>query len=498
MFAFAVGMYGIGTSWVFNSFQSTGEISVSVSFWVTALFVLGNACVFTGVMVIVQVFWDRRPIFIENEDRRFTLAWNPSAEHRRYSAFGTVLAWIVFELLNTLVEWDMAFPWLLLGYAYIDTWLVGLATVGGVTLVSFFVLVTALALFRIQHIKPITMAITLLPWILGVGFLNVSWTQPGDEKKLALVQSNLSIAEKLAEDGLTTSWLENVRMSIDVKGVDFVIWPEGTLHATLDQRLVYSLYTLAARVDAPIITGTSGRSVFGDNEDLFYNVAVGVSQYEPEHQEYRKIKMVPFGESIPFEPLFRPVIDWLKLPITNISPGSGPQKNMVLDEVNVGITICYEIAFPSYVATRSRDADFLVTLSEDGWFGNSIGPVQHMQIARMRAVETGRYLARATTRGISGIVDPRGKIIATIPVNEPGVALGSIRTMQGKTWFVRYLSGLSGWILGAVAVLGSGALSILGSAVILMFMKNFFVRERRKAVENENPVIKADEVLNED
>ena len=124
-----------------------------------------------------------------------------------------------------------------------------------------------------------------------------------------------------------------------------------------------------------------------------------------------KQKLVPFGEHIPFEPVLRPLMKWLNLPTSGLRPGRGQPESMNLDEVNVGVMICYEIAFPGYVAQRSRDADFLVTISEDGWFGNSIGPAQHMQIARMRAIETARYVARATTTGISGIVDPKGKLV---------------------------------------------------------------------------------------
>ena len=142
---------------------------------------------------------------------------------------------------------------------------------------------------------------------------------------------------------------------------------------------------------------------------------------------------------------------------------------MVLDGVNVGVTICYEIAFPSYIANRSRGAEFLVTLSEDGWFGNSIGPAQHMQIARMRSIETGRYLARATTKGISGIVNPKGRIISTMPANERGVVRGTIHTMEGETWFVRYASKLPGWIWGAFAVLGGGFLSAFAGVLGMLF-----------------------------
>lgn len=480
LFAFGVGMYGVGTSWIHNSFQSTEDLSGTISVGVTALFVLAAASMFSGILIVIQEIWARRQRFIETKKNEMTLHWKPSSVHRSYSVFGTAFGWLVFEFLNTLVEWELSFPWLQVGYALIDTWLVGLATIGGVTLVSFFVLVTATALYRIRRIQFFTMALAILPWLLGIGLLNVPWTQPLEEKEVALVQSNFSIVEKVEGNGPTLSWQANTRLSLDAEGVDLVIWPEVAIHSVLTQDIVYSLYSLAARVDASVIMGTMSQTNYRAGDPVVHNVAVGVSKHTPESQEYKKSKMAPFGEIIPFEPALGPIVKWLRLPINTIGPGIGPQPNMDLDGISVGITICYEIAFPSYVAARSRNADILVTISEDAWMGNSIGPAQHMQIARMRAVETGRYLARATTRGISGVVDPKGKLIATMPVNKQGVVRGTIQTMEGETWFVRYLSGLSGWIWGAFVLFGSGTISAFGGALAWSFLRGVFLREMNK------------------
>ena len=477
-FAFAVGMYSVGTSWVHNSFREVGDVSSTVTIWVTVLFVVAASAVFAGIFIAIQEIWARRPRFKETTKNNFSLTWNTPSAKNSYSVFGTVLAWVVFELQNTLVQSEIAFPWLLAGYAFIDTWLVGLATVGGVTLVSFFALVTAIALYRVQHIKPTTMVLAILPWVVGFGLLNVQWTKPLEEKEIALVQSNLTITEKVTSP--TYSWSLHSRLSFDEEGVDFVIWPEGALHITLSQDYVNALHYLAARLDASIITGILSETSYRGGETIPHNAAVGVGKYRPEYEEYIKQKLVPFGEYIPFEPVVRPLMKWLDLPTSDLRPGRGQPENMNLDEVNVGVMICYEIAFPGYVAQRSRDADFLVTISEDGWFGNSIGPAQHMQIARMRAIETARYVARATTTGISGIVDPKGKLVATIPANELGIVRGTIQTLEGETWFVRYLSGLSGWLWGAFFVVGSAVLSSLGIVFITSYGKRVFLKERNK------------------
>ncbi|MCY3541621.1 MAG: apolipoprotein N-acyltransferase [Gammaproteobacteria bacterium] len=499
-FAFAVGMYAVGTSWVHSSFLAVEGVSNTISTWVTVLFVFAAAGVFTGIIVIFQELWARTPKFVQTGENAYTLEWNPSRALRGYSVLGTALGWVVFEFQNTLVESDIAFPWLQAGYAFIDTWLVGLATVGGVTLVSFFVLVTAMALYRIQRIRFVTMALAALPWLLGIVLLNVPWTRPLEEKEVGLVQSNFSIEEKTNETGSRESWRANTRLSLEVGGVDFVIWPEGALHSMLRQDWINLLHEFAAYVDASVITGILSQTIVADEDPILHNAAVGVSKHAPEYQEYQKTKMAPFGEQIPFDVVLRPIIRWLDLPINRIGPGIGPQSNMELDGVTVGMTICYEIAFPSYVAARSRDADFLVTISEDGWFGNSIGPAQHMQIARMRSVETGRYLARATTKGISAIVDPKGKLIATIPANEQGVVRGTLQTMEGETWFVKYVSGLSAWVWGAVTVLGGGVLSAFGGVLGLLFLRRVFAGESEAVDEVEESELDAevDELPEED
>ncbi len=487
LFAFAVGMYGVGTSWVHNSFQSVGDLSGTISVWITALFVLAAAILFSGILGVIQEIWALRPRFIETEKDTMTLVRKPSSAHRRYSVFGTVFGWMVFEFLNTLIEWELSFPWLLAGYAFIDTWLVGFATVGGVTLVSFFVLITASALYRIRRIRLLTIVLAVIPWLLAVVLLNVPWTRPVEEKEVALIQNNFSIMEKMEEDGPTHSWRTNTRLTLEADGVDLVIWPEVAIHSFLTQELVYSLYSLAARVDASVVTGTLSLTNSRDGESVIHNIAVGVTKYEPEYQEYQKTKMAPFGEIIPFKPVLEPIVKWLQLPVNAIGPGIGTQHNMDLDGLDVGITICYEIAFPSYVAARSKNSGILVTISEDAWMGNSVGPAQHMQIARMRAVETGRYLARATTRGISGIVDPRGKLIATMPANQQGVVRGTVQTMEGETWFVRYLSGMTGWLWGVLVLLGGGMVSAFGGVVGLLFLRQIFFREVDKVDDESAP-----------
>jgi apolipoprotein N-acyltransferase len=133
-------------------------------------------------------------------------------------------------------------------------------------------------------------------------------------------------------------------------------------------------------------------------------------------------------------------------------------------ELRLAMAICYEIVFPELVRTQARDADLLVTISNDTWFGDSIGPPQHMQMAQMRALENGRYLLRSTNNGITAIVDHQGRMVARLPRFEQGVLEGSALVMEGRTLYSR---------LGGMPVL-VGCFSIL---IIGFWLRRRVVRE---------------------
>jgi len=129
---------------------------------------------------------------------------------------------------------------------------------------------------------------------------------------------------------------------------------------------------------------------------------------------------------------------------------------MHLGELRASTAICYEVVYAGLVRSSAQDADVLITISNDTWFGSSIGPFQHMQIARMRALENGRYMLRATNNGITGIVDHTGAIIERFPQFEKGVLRGQFSAMQGRTAYNRWGDGyLTALILLALGVLAA-------------------------------------------
>ena len=150
---------------------------------------------------------------------------------------------------------------------------------------------------------------------------------------------------------------------------------------------------------------------------------------------YHKQKLVPFGEYVPLQDLLRGLIAFFDLPMSDFRKGSQNQELLSVNGFNVSPFICYEVVYPDFVAKRSRDANYLLTISNDAWFGASIGPLQHLQLARIRAAENGRYMVRTTNNGVTAIIDDRGRISSRIPQFTRATLEGSVEIFEGQTPF---------------------------------------------------------------
>ncbi|MCL1477514.1 MAG: apolipoprotein N-acyltransferase [Marinobacter sp.] len=148
---------------------------------------------------------------------------------------------------------------------------------------------------------------------------------------------------------------------------------------------------------------------------------------------YHKQKLVPFGEYVPLEKYLRGLIGFFDLPMSNFTPGPKNQSALTANGLRIMPFICYEVAYPDFLARNAVNTDLLLTISNDGWFGDSIGPLQHLQLARMRALETGRYMLRGTNNGVTAIIDNKGQITERIPQFERAVMAGEVYRASGST-----------------------------------------------------------------
>jgi apolipoprotein N-acyltransferase len=157
---------------------------------------------------------------------------------------------------------------------------------------------------------------------------------------------------------------------------------------------------------------------------------------------YHKQKLVPFGEYIPLEQAIRGLLPFFDLPMSSFKQGDKKQALLKVEKDEklflIAPFICYEIVYPEFVADMAKNSDLLITISNDAWFGDSLGPKQHMAIAQMRALETQRYLLRSTNTGITALVNHKGEIVKQLPTKQRATLTALAQTRQGSTPFMQF------------------------------------------------------------
>ncbi len=419
---YGVALFASGTSWVYVSIHDYGYTGVPLAVFLTALFVGVLALFFAGT------FWLYR---------RFI---GP-----RWALLTFAGAWVLGEVLRTYLF--TGFPWLLVGSSYVDSPLASWAPVGGVYLLSLLVVLTGtlgVEVLRRQWWAALPLAAI---WLAPLA-LPHQWTTPVSEPtRVALLQGNLPQLLKWTPEGQRTAANTYSELTRDVADeADLILWPETALPMIDSQaRPVLERVQANLPVDTALLTGI----VQLDEDDRYFNSVIGVGNVEG---SYQKEHLVPFGEYLPLESLLRGTIDFFALPMSSFSKGASEQVPMQAAGVAIGNAICYEIIYPELVAQRAADSGVIVTVSNDTWFGASIGPHQHLQMARLRALENGRYVVRATSNGITAIIDPRGNVVDRAPQFETTYLTGEFYAMEGLTPFTR-LGSLPVWLLAGLLLL---------------------------------------------
>ncbi|MEQ6889890.1 apolipoprotein N-acyltransferase [Halomonas sp. CS7] len=418
---YGIGLFGSGASWVYVSIHDYGYTGVPLALLLTALFVIGLALFFAATL------WGYRRLC------------GP-----RFAALTFAGAWVLGEWLRTWLF--TGFPWLLLGSAQIDSPLAPWAPVGGVYLLSLITALTGSLGVELVRRRWWTAAPLAALWLVPLA-LPTQWTTPqGEPARVALLQGNLPQLMKWRPEGQRRAIDTYLALTRGLDDVDLVIWPEAALPMFEDQAA-----PLLERAHAGLPEGTE--LVTGilqrDADGLYYNSVVGRGDVAG---AYRKSHLVPFGEYLPLENLLRGAIAFFDLPAPAMTPGPEGQAPMRVGSLAIGNAICYEIIYADLVAEQAREAGVLLTVSNDTWFGASIGPLQHLQMARLRALENGRPVIRATSNGVTALIDAQGRVTARAPQFETVVLEGEVMATQGLTPFTRTGS-WPAWLLAALLVL---------------------------------------------
>ena len=355
-------------------------------------------------------------------------------------------AWVAAELARRFVLGG--FPWVLLGSSQAGvTPVVQTASLAGVYglsgLIAFVSAALALAVAgrgRARWAAPLVAAVVVSAlsawgaWRVAEGAL----LRAGQSVRVALVQGNVLQQEKWDKARAGDILSRYLQMSREgaARGAALVIWPESSTPFMFEHDPAgrSAMTALARELGVAVLFGSDQYEP--GPPARFFNSAFLVGPDGQTRAVYRKMHLVPFGEFIPLKRLLFFVTPLVES-VSDFSPGED-YVVMPLGGNRLSTAICYEVVYPDLVAAFvGRGSQLLTTITNDAWYGHSSAPHQHFWMATLRAVEQGRYLVRSANTGISGIVDPYGRVVVKTPIFEQTVAVGDVRYLDGRTIYSR-------------------------------------------------------------
>ncbi len=415
---FGLGMFGFGVWWVQVSVHQFGLPIYSFSVAVTAGFVL-----------ILSVY----PALCG-----YLVAKLPASHRFARVLFLYPAAWTVSEALRGWLF--TGFPWLLVGYSQTDSPLSVFAPIVGVYGVSFITALVSATMIVIIRAhggwRQGAICVLLVIVVTAIVLEDVRWTSAkGEKRTVALIQGAVPQEVKWHPQYRQPSIDLYTELSKPHWGKSLIVWPETAIPA-FSKEVPEVLDALKAQATASATSLLVGIAT-GDpsSEGEYFNSVVLLGARSG---NYNKRHLVPFGEYLPLDKWVRPLTTFLRIPMSNFSAGDLEQPLLSVADYALGISVCYEDAYAEEVSRALPEANILVNVSNDAWFGDSIAPHQHLQIARMRALESERYMLRATNTGISAIIDDRGKIVAASKQFVVDVVSGEMIPRTGSTPAARF------------------------------------------------------------
>jgi apolipoprotein N-acyltransferase len=432
---YGAGLFMSGTYWLYTAVHDFGKAPVLLALFLMA----GLVAIMAAYYAIVG--WGMRRLAPRATPRRWLLA--------------LPAAWVIMEWLR---GWLFSgFPWLEIGYAHSDSPLAGYAPLGGIHLVTFACALTAGAVVAAvrgsARDRAIAAVAAVLVWTAGAALKERAWTTPdGEELAVAIVQGAIPQDLKWQDDHRDETLRLYRDMTEGALGARLIVWPEAALPALAHEVGPYlaSLWEDAQHSGSDLMLGLLR---YDPETGRYYNGLLALSGEEASW--YYKRRLVPFGEFFPVPGFVRSWMRLMSLPYVDMTAGSDDQPALDAAGQKIGVTICYEDAYGSEQLAVLDEATLLVNVTNNAWFGDSTAPHQQLQMARFRAMEAGRYLVRATSNGISGIIAPDGEVLLTATQFVPEVLHGTARPFTGLTPYARTgnwpVLSLSGLLLAAGA-----------------------------------------------
>jgi apolipoprotein N-acyltransferase len=417
--SFALGLFAFGTYWLYTCLHVFGLVPVWLTLLLQTFLVAAMSLYLAALCYLANRFW-LKP--------------------------GATRDWLVLPALWVLLEWLRGwllsgFPWLSTGYAMIDSPLAGWAPLLGVYGVTWAAVLISVAV-NVAFMPAVSLArrgralgAVVLLFAVPALLSHAQWTRPsGSPVAIAAVQGAVPQDQKWQAKNRELTMQRYLKLTGEAWGAGLIIWPEASL-PVLSTDIPDYLHRLEEQ----------GRAHDAD-------FAIGLVDYRPATKQYfngilvmsrdgdgwyYKQHLVPFGEYFPVPAFVRRWLRLMSLPYDDFTAGSSHQPTLRAAGETLGLSICYEDAFGSQQLKLLRQATLLINVTNNAWYGDSTAPHQHLQIARMRALEAGRFLVRAANDGITAVIDPAGKIVARLAQFQQGVLRADVRPMTGLTPYAR-------------------------------------------------------------
>ncbi len=434
---FGLGLFGVGVSWVYVSLSVYGGMPS----WLAAFAVF----LFCGILALFPA----------------VAAWATM----RYSQAGRFRLLLVFPLMWTATEWVRGwiftgFPWLAAGYAQVpDGPLAGYAPIVGVYGVSWLsALCAGMLVWLLRNIwmpgkwmMPLTALVLLLG--AGEGLKQVEWTRPtGQPLTVALVQGNVPQEMKWRPEKAAQT-LADYAAHIQAARARLIVLPETAIpifYEDLQFSYLADLDEMAQARGADVLVGVPTGDLGGDYYNSVASLGAAPTQF------YHKQHLVAFGEFIP--PGFGWIVRMLHIPLSDFARGGKDQPPIEVAGQKVAVNICYEDVFGEEIIRPLPEATLLANFTNDAWFDDSFAGWQHAQMSQMRALETGRYMLRATNTGVTAIIDHKGRVVSALPEFIAATLEGEAQGYTGMTPYARW--GNAPVVLLLISLLGVVALRL--------------------------------------
>jgi apolipoprotein N-acyltransferase len=416
--AFGAGLFAFGTYWLYTCLHVYGLVPVWLTLILQAVFVAALSVYLAALCYLANRFW-LKP--------------------------GAIRDWLVLPTLWVLLEWLRGwllsgFPWLSAGYAMIDSPLAGWAPIFGVYGVTWAAVMISIgvnvlcmpgvSLARRGSGLAAVVALMVVPLIAPRDWTHVA----GQPIAVAAVQGAVPQDQKWQSNNRDLTMQRYLRLTGQAWGAQLIIWPEASLPALSTQLQDY-LHQLQEQGHAHAADFAIGLVDYIPATKQYFNGILVLG--DAGNGWYYKRHLVPYGEYFPVPAFVRSWLRLMSLPYDDFTAGSANQPLLTAAGQKLGMTICFEDAFGSQQLKALRQATLLINVTNNAWYGDSTAPHQHLQIARMRALEAGRFEVRAANDGITAVIDPHGKIAAQAAQFKEAVLRATVQPMSGLTPYAR-------------------------------------------------------------